>query len=52
MSEPVDAVAPPALLAPRPPAPEGARRAGRRPPTRFLRTPLAIPGMTDQTPEA
>jgi hypothetical protein len=51
MSEPA-AVAAPALLSPRPPAPEGARRAGRRPPTRFLRTPLTIPGVTDPTPEA
>jgi hypothetical protein len=52
ISEPVDAVAAPALLSPRPPVPEGPRRPGRRPPTRFLRTPLAIPGVTDQTPEA
>jgi hypothetical protein len=42
----------PPLLSPRAPAPEGARRAGRRPPTRFLRTPLTIPGVTDQTPES
>lgn len=50
-SEPADAA--PALLSTRPATfAEGARRAGRRPPTRFLRTPLAIPGATDQTPEA
>lgn len=49
ISEPVTA---PALLSPRPSAPDGARRAGRRPPTRFLRTPLTLPDVTDQTPEA
>jgi hypothetical protein len=52
VSQPVDAVAAPALLSPRPAAPEGPRRQGRRPPTRFLRTPLTIPDVTDQTPEA
>jgi hypothetical protein len=50
VSEPVAAA--PALLSPRPPVPDGVRRAGRRPPTRFLRMPLTIPEVTDQTPEA
>jgi hypothetical protein len=50
-SEPAEAAPP--LLSTRPATfAEGARRAGRRPPTRFLRTPLATPGSTDQTPEA
>jgi hypothetical protein len=49
VSQPADAA--PELRTQRPATfAEGARRAGRRPPTRFLRTPLTIPGATDQTP--